>query len=336
MRCAVIITELHLEQLPNNEEDLLTVGAIHARDVHSVRNDVASMIFPSAIAPPTEAMISAVTSKLITVVSDIEARLQRHDASAPSLPRTWPLLAKSGFLRETDLIDFMMARVAEDRMETKIIGSAQQLPAQLLNHADPNIADAAQALLAADTLHRRARGFTYQALRPELLHQLCWRLVAAIEVGSGGRDKAVIASARELLSDYDESRTAQAAARKLTHFLGDDLHADLIDPNKAGLQLYVAYLANKLEIEQDHVLHLIDIATSAPLSIILRAIGNTAEQAIAIIYLFKGFSLTPRDIALFERGFERLEQNAAKAEVRRWAHERAQYLMFPQTVRVST
>ncbi len=328
---ADISMELHLDQSPNNKEDLLTVGAMNARDVHALCNDVAAMIFPSAFNPPTEAMISAVTGKLIMVVSDIEAKLHGRDAVTPSgLPGTWPLLAQSGFLREPDLIDFMLARVAEDSLETKIIGAVQQLPSLLLDHADPNVADASQALLAADSLHRRARGYSYQALRPELLHQLCWRVVAAIEVGNGARDAAVVDRARALLLEYDEGRTAQTAARKLAHFLGEEQRADLLDPNNAGLQLYVAFLANALEIDQDHVLHLINISSSAPLSIMLRAVGNDAEQAMAIIYMFKGFSLTPRDIALFERGFEHLGQDVAKAEVRNWAYARVQYLMFPQ------
>lgn len=329
--------EPHLDKLPNSKEDLLTVGAIHARDVHALCNDVAAMIFPSAITLPTEATISAVTSKLVTVVSDMEVKLNgREGVPLSGLPSTWTLLSQSGFLREPDLIDFMLARVAEDRLETKVAGSTQQLPSQSLDHADPHVADAAQALLAANSLHRRARGFSYQALRPELLHQLCWRLVAAIEVGNSQRDVTVIDRARTLLLDYDEGRTAQAAARKLVHFLGKGRHSDLLDPTIAGLQLYSACLANALEIDQDHVLHLIDIGSSAPLGIMLRALGIDAEQAMAAIYLFKGFSLTPRDIALFERGFDHLEPDVAKIEVRRWASARAQYLMFPQSSKTST
>jgi hypothetical protein len=61
----------------------------------------------------------------------------------------------------------------------------------------------------------------------------------------------------------------------------------------------------------------------------LRAVENDAAQAMAAIYLFNGFSLTPRDIGLFEQGFDRLDPDAAKAEVVRWSNERAQYLMFP-------
>jgi hypothetical protein len=329
MLFAVISMEPHLDELPKAREDLLTVAAAHARDVHLLCNDVAAMIFPSAMTPPTEAKISAVTGKLVALVADIEAQLHGSEGDKPTgLPKTWPLMAQSGFLRDADLIDFILARVAEDRLETIIASSTQSLPAILLDHADPNVADAAQALLAADTLHRRTRGFTHHALRPELLHQLCWRIVAAIEVGNGDRDARVVDRARELLAEYDESRTAEAAARKVVHFLGDDRQADLQDPITAGLQLYVACLANVLEIDQDHILHLIDIGSSAPLSVMLRAAGNNAEQAKKTIYLFKGFELTPHDIAMFETDFEDLHPDAAKLTVREWAYLRSQFLVF--------
>lgn len=329
--------ELHLDKLPDSKQDLLTVGATHARDVHALCNDVAAMIFPSAVTPPTEATISAVTVKLVALVSDIEAVLRgRTEVFPPGLPGTWQLLAQSGFLRERDLIDYILARVAEDRIHAKIPSSLENLPAQLLDHADPNVAEAAQALLAADSLHRRSKGLSYKAMCPELLHQLCWRLVAAIEVADGTRDVSVVANARALLMDYDEAETAQVAAGKMVHFLGVERDADLADPEKAGLQLFIAYLANRLGMDQDHVLHLIDSRSAAPLAIMLRAAGSDAPQAMAIIYLFNGFSLTPRDIGLFEQGFDRLEMDTAKVEIIRWSNERAQYLMFPNANREAT
>ncbi len=330
MLSAVISMEPQLAELPNNNNDLLTAAASHARDVHALCNDVAAVIFPSAITPPTEATISAVTGKLVALVSDIEAVLRKNSQIPPSgLPGSWPLLAQSGFLREPDLIDYMLARAAEDRLEARLSSTSQTLPAQLLDHADPNVAEAAQALLAADSLHRRAKGFSYNALRPELLHQLCWRLAAAIEVADGARDASIVANARSLLAEYDEGATAQVAASKLVHFLGRERDKDLGDPEAAGLQLYVAHLAYMLAIDQDHVLNLIGSGSAAPLAIMLRAAGNDAAQAMAVIYLFNGFSLRPRDIGLFEQGFEQLDVNDAKAEVIRWSNERGQYLMFP-------
>ncbi len=324
-----IIMELQLDELPDKREILLSVGAENARDIHALCNDVAAMVFPSAIYPATEATISAVTAKLVAIVSDIENRVESDDgAAADNMPATWSLLARSGFLREPDLIDFVLARVAEDRLESQIGGSASQLAATLLNHDDANVAQAAQNLLAADSLHRRTRGQSYLALRPELLHQLCWRVVAASEVGNGERDPSVVARARALLSGYDEGQTAQAAAHKLTHFVAQEYREELSDPEGASLHLYVANLATILHIDHDHVLRLIDSRSSAPLAIMLRAVGCEPEKAMSIIYLFNGFSLTPRDIDMFDRDYAALAQDIAQAEVRRWGYARTQYLAF--------
>lgn len=322
-----------MHDLPNKSEDLLSVGAEHARDIHALCDDVAAMVFPSATIPPAESTISAVTTKLVTLVSDIENRLHDRDTgSAESLPHTWSLLARSGFLREPDLIDFALARVAEDRLETRIAAATPNLVSQLLDHPDANVAEAAQNLLAADSLHRRARGQSHHALRPELLHQLCWRVVAAVEVNDGDRDQYVIINARNLLADYDEGQTAQAAAHKLVHLVGDEYSTVLIDPDTAGLHLYVAEIANRLHINHDHVLRLMDSRSTAPFVIMLRAIGCNPEQAMASLYRFNGFSLTPRDIGLFDIGYEKLSQETAIAEVRRWSLARTQYLAFQQNI----
>ncbi len=329
---AVISMESRLEKLPDSNNDLLIVGAAHARDVQALCADVAVMIFPSALTPPTEAEVSAVTIKLVALVSGIETILRGQPENTPlELPRSWPLLAQSGFLREPDLIDYMLARVAEDRLEAKLASVKDQLPARLLDHADPHVADAAQALLAADSLHRRATGFSHRALRPELLHQLCWRLVASIEVADGTRDARVVENARALLADYDEAATAQVAAGKMVHFIQQEFSADLSDPETAGLQLYAAHLAARAGVDHDYVLHLMGRGSVAPFAVLLRAVGNEAAQAMAVLYLFNGFTLTPRDIGLFEAGFDQLDVATANAEVVRWSNARNQYLMFAGT-----
>lgn len=327
---AVINREVSVSVLGSSNADLLTVGAAYARDVHALCNDVAAMTFPTAISSPTDELISAVKAKLVAVVFDVEDRLHKGAArTVTGLPATWPLLAQSGFLREPDLIDFMLARVAEDRLSSKI-ESTPPFVAKLLDHADIGVAEAAQALLAAESLHRHVRGMSYKALRPELLHQLCWRVVAAFEVAGGARDANILENARSLLAEYDESQTVQPASRKLAHFLGAEGVTDLLDPEKSGLHLYAALLASNLDIDHDQVLCLMDSSSIAPLSVMLCAVGNSFDQALATIYMLKGFSLTPNDVAMFNSGFPSLKQELAAEEIRRWAVNRAQFLMSQQ------
>jgi hypothetical protein len=328
MLFADISMELPLDQIIGLNEDLLTVGASYARDIHALCTDVAAVIFPTAIIPPTDAVISAVTSKLVQLVTDIECRLQALDNDEERSPATWPLLAQSGFLREADLVDFILARVAEDRFEARLDNAIAVLPVQLLDHGDAKIAEAAQILLAADSLHRRPLGRTYLALPAELLHKLCWRVVAALEIYHGSRSQDIIASARDIIASYDEGQTTTAAAHKIIHFADASDQTALLKPESAGLHLYVAAVSVALNIDHDHVLRLINAGSSAPYAVILKALGLPKEEALASIFLLRGELLKPREAGIFEHGYGALDQHTALAELSSWSMTRAQFLAF--------
>ena len=74
-------------------EDLLSIATAHARDVDALCLGAAAIIFPSATLSPSEAMISAVSVKLLQLVRDIEVKL----AGNAREPNSWPLLVRSGF-----------------------------------------------------------------------------------------------------------------------------------------------------------------------------------------------------------------------------------------------
>ena len=176
------------------------------------------------------------------------------------------------------------------------------------------------------TVSTAMRGARRIRVAPEMLHRLCWRIAASLEVADGARDETVIIAARDLLGEYDEALTVQTAARKLVHLIGDARRDDLADPEIAGLHLFIASLAAKLDIDHDHILRLTDGGSAAPLAAILAARGIALEPAMAIIYLLKGFSLTPQDISVFERGYEKLSKAVARAEIARWSADRAAML----------
>jgi hypothetical protein len=317
-----------LDQHTSQNEDLLFVGALYARDTQALCNDVAAVIFPTAIAPPTDVTTSAVTLKLVQIVTDIERRLQRLGYTSALQPATWPLLAQSGFLREADLVDFALARVAEDRLEARLNMTTVSLPAQLLDHPDGNVAEAAQILMAADSLHRRSRGSTYLGLPAELLHKLCWRVVAALEVFHGSRSPDIIAAAREIIAGYDEGQTTAAAARKIVHFVGQPHRDTLLKPELAGLHLYVASLSAALNIDHDHVLRLIDAGSSAPFAVMMSALDLPKEHAIALIFLLRGEALTSREAGIFDRGYNALDQQVVRSALSTWSMARTQFLAF--------
>lgn len=317
-----------LEHGADQYDELLKVAADHARDIHALCSDVAAVIFPSAIVAPSEATINAVSAKLLQIVSDIEVRLLQRQAEQP--PLTWQILARSGFLREPDLIDFVLARVAEDRLEAKIDSADGKLPLQLLDHADGNIAEAAQTLLAAESLHRHALGNSHLTLTPELLHKLCWRVAAAIEVVRGTRQPEVVAAVRGIITGYSEANRAQAAARKILHFSSESERSQFRQPASAGVHLHAAAISVAIDLDHDHVLRLIDAGSCAPYAIMLAATGMSKSEAIEAIYLFRKDALTSREAGILDAGYDRLDHCDANLEIGKWASARTNFLAFGQ------
>lgn len=307
---------------------LLKVAAEHARDVNAVCADVATVIFPLAMIPPSEAMIAAVSTRLRQIILDIEAAILPNDI-VPS-PATWPILARSGFLREPDLIDFMLARVAEDTLETVVKNGDAALITLLLDHPNDNIADAAQTLLAAESLHRHAAGNSHFGLSAELFHKLCWRVAAAHEIIQGSRQPSVVAAVRTTVAQYSEAKRAQSAAAKIVHFCTQAERSEFLFLATAGVHLHVAVLSAMLELDQDHVVRLIAAGSSGPYAIMLAAAGVSKIDAIEAIYLVRGGSLTAREAGIFDAGYEALDPLDAQAELAKWVSTRTRYLAFGQ------
>ena len=302
-------------------DDLLQVAGAYARDSVSLRSDVAAMIFPRAFTPPSEALIADISNKFSQLIADIEQEISREGAAVSS---ALPALLQSGLQRDPALLDFLLARNAEQQLEMRLaknsdISLSETLPAVLLASADHNIAEAAQTLLAISSLNRRKASLKWRSLPPELLHRLCWRIVSALDTGDKEAERQKV---QDLLSSYSENQTAANAARKLTHMLGDEHQADKQSAAKAGLALFVAGLADVTFLSQDQICRLLDLPSISPFAVIQRAAEFRAEAAMENIRSLFGFDqLTPRDINLFESGFNSLSIEDAKAAVSMWHSE---------------
>ena len=321
---AVEHTGIALNLPLGHNEDLLSVATAHARDADALCLDVAAVIFPSATHSPSEETISAVSVKLLQIIRDIEVKL----AGDTRDPKTWPLLVRSGFLRETALVDFAMARVAEDRLDARLGNGQPAFVTGLLDHRDVNVAQAAQILLAADSLHLRAQGRTYMNLPPELLHKSCWRVVAALEVSLGERSEEIIQAAHALIALYDEARTAPAAARKIVHFLSDELGDDLLNPRTCGVHLFVAQLSADLNLEHDHILRIMDFESAFAFMVMLAAMDIPKSDALRILVDLRSQMLTPREAALFENAYVQIGVQTALEVVASWSASRLSLLTF--------
>jgi hypothetical protein len=326
--------EPDLEKPISPEIELLATATYHARDAQARCVDVAAMLFPTGHNIPSDALIAGVSSGLRGLVSAIQKAVMPSLAGeVETVTSCWQLLSRSGFLREPPLIDFMLARHAEQHLSTNLakassVATTEQLPALLLDNVNPYIAEAAQILLAAGGMRGISEASLYHELSPELLHLTVWRVVAALQILQGMRDSDVIERAKELLAKHEEGQIARVAARKLVHFLGKNEALLLGSPETAGLDLYISALAAETGIDHDHALRLIDAHSCAPFVTLLKARGIPREDAMAALILLKGFDLTPREISVFDEGYNVLTTEVARAEVERWAIERASYLAF--------
>ncbi len=326
-------------------DDLLNLAGQFFRDAQAQCSDVAAMAFPSGYRLPSDEMVAAVVTKLRFIVGGIEQMLEGGVSGQMLTPKdvggdeikSWKLLSGSGFLQEPALIDFALARFAEERLAIKLTASletsaAEQLPNALLSSGDAGVADAAQAMLASASLVRRAPKLLYRELSPELLQLMVWRVVAALQIVAGEQNPEHIVNAKQFLAGHDESQAGRVAARKLVYFLPVDARRDAYNPEKAGLAVFVAALSAQTGLEYDHVVRLIDGHSSAPLTIMLRHCALDRDAAMAVLCLFKGFDLTPYEVTLFNDHYAHLDQNDVTAAISKWSAERLTSINFPGAV----
>jgi hypothetical protein len=324
--------ESHLAH-PSDHHDLITTAAMHARDVDDVCQAVGTIIALQSIERPNEAMLASANSLLWLLVREIERRLRPYIAETEqNQPVTWDLLKGSGLVTEPILIDYALARFAEAQLQLAIDNSkashqSEQLAARLLGNKDDWIVQATQNFLAAAGQHDAPSGAMLQNLDPQLLHKLCWRVIAAWEILEGQKDSLSSDAARVMLSQHDETRTLRAAARKLIFFIGGEHRLALSDPAEAGLHLFIAWLAHELEIDHDHAIRLAASQSITPLATMLRAVEVDQERAMAILFLLKGFELKPFEVNMFEDNYHNLNPVLAMQAIHVWRSERSRLLL---------
>lgn len=254
-------------------------------------DDLAQLLFPRVQHTPSEAMQASVRLVLQMLVRGIESGLgvEQNDA----VPRSWDILCRSGLLREPALLEFALARIAEEHISRRVNEGRpdifRQIAVEMLDSKDSSLAQSARNLLVAENsleLHTPER--LIDQMPAELLHLLLWRVVAVFQSASAGDARAYVDAGNILLSRHDESRTLNAAAAKLVYFLPDDKRAKLADPVLAGLSLYASGLAQEFRISHDRVLRFIDEDSVAPFLVLLRARDCDAATAMSIVQYLRG------------------------------------------------
>jgi hypothetical protein len=198
---------------------------------------------------------ATLAATLTAMVATVERDLRRR--MAVGLPADDGALARSaknghgvldrlvgtGLLRDPDLMRELIARTRQDLLVDLLpaippdeIGSASLL-ARLSASADAKVADAALALMAAESRRRSlvdSNALDRTELPAELHHRLVWWVAAALreQFDSPGADRAIAEAALRALADHDESDRVESAAVLL---------AAAIDPQPAELPVILTH-----------------------------------------------------------------------------------------------
>jgi hypothetical protein len=291
---------------------LTDAATAQAATLRLFADDVACLLFPRTSVVPSEELLATVRLTLHGLVSGIELALGVLETGEN--PRSWDLLCRSGLLREPALIDYCLARIAEDRIRSRIDGSGpaivQQLPARLLHNADPLLSETARSLLAAESQSRRndAQALCAQ-LPPELLHLLSWRVVAALKTDPATSTKAdgsIESACAKMLSGRKEASSLQASAAKLVYFLPEEMRSELDDPVSAGLSMFVASIAMRTGLAADVVYRLIDGEQLEAFLMMMRASGFEFAAVLILAEYLRGIRPPEQNPAAMAVDYQRI------------------------------
>jgi hypothetical protein len=305
-------------------EDAVTLATHQVLATHALRDNLMAVLFPRGEGLPSELLQSRVKLKLQSLVLGIERALLSSDVTR-SL--SWDILSDAGLLREPELIDFALSRIAEDRLQDSVQSASSasilgQLPAKLLSHENDRLSEMARTLLYAEQISASDESQLFHRLDSELLHLLCWRVVAALLELRAADNEILTAAAHALLANHQAESNPAAMARKLVFFLGHEFRAELNDPLQSGLHLFVASLDQDYALGNDFLLRLIGGDYVAPLLLLLKGQSLAATEAAAILSALRANVAGKDSVDDWHTLYEALDPVEARAAVAAWKLDR--------------
>ncbi len=149
-----------------------------------------------------------------------------------------------------------------------------------------------------------------------------------MEVGQGARSATVLDAAHHIIAAYNEAKTAPAAARKIYHFIGQDIPAAFLGPSQSGVHLFVAALSAELSLDHDHILRIIDLDSALPLIVMFAAAGLSKTDALNLVLDIRSKKLSAGEAAFFDTEYPLLTETRAKQEISDWSAARSSLLAF--------
>jgi hypothetical protein len=298
-----------------NPDDYLDVASKAVEVARALRDDLLAVLFPHGSALPSELLQTRVKVKMLALVGGIEGQLLRTEQ--PST-RSWDILAKAGFLREAGLVQFALARIAEEKllrnMQTAGISPLVQIPAKLLSHDNHRLHEMARNLLQTVQTAAASDENQYLQLDSALVQPLCWRIVAALHESGTASHAQLSLEAKRLLAEIDGNASPSALARKLVFFLGAEHGEALVDPREAGLHLFIAAMEQDFGLNADILLRMIGEDSTIPLIILLRARGLAADKVSGAVKALRGGEVSPEWLAVYNS----LDAVEARATITSW------------------
>lgn len=296
----------------------------HIREAKALRENLLAVLFPHGGTLPSEMLQSRVRVKLKALTTGIEQAILPSDSQNDL---SWPILSESGLLREGALIDFALARIAEDAVASHLraesgVNALQQLPVQLLGHDNGKIADLAKRLLHAAQMTESQETLLYHRLDSELLHLLCWRVAAALIELKAADGDIITGAANAFLAQHDNHLNPSVIARKLIFFLGNAYSDVVCDPRQSGLHMFVAGLARTFDLPDDLIMRFMDSGHAAPLMLLLKGLGLSAELAEPIIAALGGKAIIAM-VPEFSAQYHALDPVEARAAICAWNNDSA-------------
>lgn len=292
-----------------------------AIDAQMLCEDIAQLLFPRAVNAPSENTLASTRLILQNLVLGIERSLGVSGNVAA--PASWDMLCRSGLLRDSAILEFALARHAEEQIRAQVDFSGLQLfdclPNRLVYSVDPIVSECARNLVIAENAAQlKSPEALVQQMPADLLHLLVWRVVAVFRYADDQSSSTMIAAANKLLASHDEALAVQSSAAKLAYFLPEEERQLLADPVKVGVPLYVSGLAHDFELPHDRILRFIAEDDVTPLLLLLRARGHDPQTALGILQLLRSGTQDDHLLPKLMLQFEQVDPVSAKAEILSW------------------
>lgn len=303
---------------------------------------------------------ATMTRMLAALVETIEHDLRAHLIGLPPIsgsvelkdeftdrdfPIAGPRLGRSRVMRDADLAAQLLRHCDEHHIGRALRAAyprgeaaAGGLMERLTSHEDAAIADAAAALLVAES--RRWDRFGDPVLNRadlpiELQHRMTWWIAAALrdhmlhehEIDPAAADRALVTAVTGVMAGYDERETVDARAHELAvrlaraESLDDTLLVALL--YEGQLSVWVAGLAVRALLDTAAVWTMLADADVSRLTLLLRSIGMERHIALGLLAgLFAARTgsgaVNDRQLARAATAFDDLSIDQARAAIRAW------------------